>query len=116
MTKGLTKPSQIAGPPSMVTCDATASSAARASMVARSAASTPPVSANTVWTFQPCSCRYGTQKEVSRPPEKARTMSLFAMGDRFRIEGGSATLADERCHHGLLHVQAVFGFVDGDAT
>jgi hypothetical protein len=25
----------------------------------------------------------GTQKEVSRPPEKARTMSFDAMGDRF---------------------------------
>src|SRR3546814_19151432 len=44
-------------------------------MAARSSASTPPVSANTVCTAQPRSCSHGTQKLVSRPPLKARTMS-----------------------------------------
>src|SRR5690348_391717 len=76
---GLTKCSHSAGPPSMVTCEATPSSSARASMYARSSAPTPPVSANTVCTDQPRSFRYGTQKLVSRPPEKARTMSLLMM-------------------------------------
>src|SRR5699024_10628828 len=55
---------------------ATPSSRARLSMYVRSSSSTPPVAANTVCTFQPRSFSQGTQKLVSRPPEKARTMSL----------------------------------------
>src|SRR5690606_40688997 len=62
----------------MVTWLATPSSAARFSMKARSSASTPPVSANTVCTFQPRSCSQGTQKLVSSPPENARTMSRLS--------------------------------------
>src|SRR5690554_5074249 len=49
-------------------------------MKARSSASTPPVSANTVCTFQPRSCSHGTQKLVSSPPENARTMSVEEPG------------------------------------
>src|SRR6476659_7737660 len=40
-------------------------------MAARSSAVEPPVSTWTVCTAQPSSARRGTQKEVSRPPEKA---------------------------------------------
>src|SRR6185312_14037374 len=78
-TNGLTKCSHSAGPPSTVTCESTPSSLARASMSARSSAPTPPVSAKTVCTDQPRSFKYGTQKLVSRPPEKARTISLLMM-------------------------------------
>src|SRR5690606_13529480 len=120
-------------------------------MNSRSSASTPPVSANTVCTRQPRSCSQGTQKLVSRPPEKARTMSLESetlivwflgggpspafgsrggCGGRVRRrqaavpvpaspaggEGGAWLLARERGHHRLLHVQAVLGFLDGDAV
>src|SRR5690606_18845596 len=120
--KGFTKPSQIAGPPSMVTWLATPSSAARRSIASRSAASTPPVSANTVCTFQPRSFSHGTQKLVSRPPEKARTMSVDSEGAVMwavsGVCGGRATggSADGQClHHRLLHVQAVAGFLHGDA-
>src|SRR5688500_11564094 len=93
-------------------------------MKSRSSASTPPVSANTVCTFQPRSCRYGTQKLVSRPPEKSRTMSLLAM-DCFSSVDVSTWVAGkelgkesghQRCHDRLLHVQSVLGFVDGDAV
>src|SRR5690606_11973010 len=107
-----------AGPPSTVRWEATPSSAARASMNPRSSASTPPVSAKTVWTFQPRSARYGTPKLVSRPPEKARTMSLLMMGgSQVRLmEGGSGSGAGQRSHDRLLYMQAVLGFFDGDAA
>src|SRR5690606_15070654 len=75
-TKGLTKPSQIAGPPSTVTWLATPSSAARASIAPRSAALTPPVSANTVCTVQPRPSSHGTQKLVSSPPGNASPMAF----------------------------------------
>src|SRR3546814_2197296 len=89
----------------MVTCEATPSSAARASIAARSAATTPPVSANTVWTDQPCSWRYGTQKEVSSTPLKARTMSREEPGvgnGEWRMEG-SVLMEASRGMGGLDH-------------
>src|SRR5690606_40587120 len=48
---------------------------------------TPPVSANTVCTSQPRSRSHGMQKDVSRPPEKARTMGLAdsGMAEKTRI-------------------------------
>src|SRR5690606_10147269 len=128
MTKGVTKPSHSAGPPSTVTWLAAPSSVARASMYARSAASTPPVSAKTVCTAQPRSRSQGMQKLVSRPPEKARTMALSDMFVSLRAplpspergwgEGGGfgCLFPQQRRHHRLLHMQAVLGLVDGDAA
>src|SRR6186713_2576974 len=84
-------------------------------MKARSSASTPPVSANTVCTFQPRSCSHGTQKLVSRPPEKASTMSRDSFMGRCLWKGFEGSLRDQRGHHGLLDVQAVLGLVDRDA-
>src|SRR5690606_334492 len=134
----------MAGPPSTVTWLATPSSAARASMAARSSASTPPVSANTVCTAQPRSCSQGTQKLVSRPPLNARTMSLcwgLGSGDwglgmfivfscsrdgRMGAVGADRLFTSpqplapspprQRRHHRLLYMQPVLRFLDRDAV
>src|SRR5690606_24441478 len=118
-------------------------------MLARSAASTPPVSAKTVCTAYPRSCSHGIQKLVSSPPENAKSVALASsgagIGDGERGNGGSvdirvffslkpkdrnlgqaalnhslfpipdSRLRDQRSHQRLLHMQAILGFVDGDA-